>query len=419
MEKLFQLMEISNSFAEHAALYFFASIVIILGISSLRGGFRFASYVETESSKTREVFTPFVSIIAPCRGLEEGLRENLVALFHQNYPAYEIIFVTDRADDPSLNVIEELRYARKDVSPKTRVVIAGAAIDCGQKVHNLQVASAVAGPDTEVFVFVDSDARPHAGWLRSLVEPLSDSKLGATTGYRWFVPSSGGFASHLRSVWNASITSSLGAASEKNFCWGGSTAILRARFEALRVRERWQGTVSDDFTLTRVLSEAKLPIHFVPNCLVLTVEDCTLRELFEFSNRQLKITRVYAPHLWKPVLLGSLLFVSVFFGGVVLVLVNAALGRLHWLPFLIVTIIFALGALKSYLRWRTVTTVLGPAAQLPNTLLAHVFLWPAASALYLWNAVVALFSRRIEWRGITYELKSPDQAVIIPKTSNE
>ncbi len=48
------------------------------------------------------------------------------------------------------------------------------------------------------------------------------------------------------------------------------------------------------------------------------------RELFEFSNRQLKITRVYAPHLWKSVLIGSFLFTTVFFGGLILVIARAA-----------------------------------------------------------------------------------------------
>ncbi len=396
--------------------YFFAGIAIVLGILSLRGGFRFVKYIRDESRTTREAFTPFVTVIAPCRGLDEGLRENLAALFQQQYPAYEIIFVSDRPDDPSLKVIEELRRTRNEVAPLTRIVIAGEAIDCGQKVHNLRVATVAAAADSEVFVFVDSDARPHPEWLRLLVEPLSDPTLGATTGYRWFVPRAGGFASHLRSVWNASIASALGAAVEKNFCWGGSTAILRSRFDELRVGDRWQGTVSDDFTLTRVLQEARLPIHFVPGCLVLSIEDCSVGELLEFSNRQLKITRVYAPHLWKPVLIGSLLFVGVFFGGLALLLANAALGRFLLVPLLVVTVVFLLGAFKSYLRLRAVSSVVGPVARLRPSLLPHIFLWPLASALYLWNALVAAFSRRIEWRGITYELKSPDQAVIISKT---
>ena len=50
-------------------------------------------------------------------------------------------------------------------------------------------------------------------------------------------------------------------------------------------------------------------------------------------------------------------------------------------------------------------------------LVAHILLWPFASLLYLYNAIVAGFSRRIEWRGITYELKSPSEAVIISRKS--
>ena len=85
--------------------YFFAALVIWLGILSLRGGLSFAAYLRRETARPIPDFTPFVSVIAPSRGLEEGLRENISALFEQNYPGYEIIFVTGRADDPSLAVV--------------------------------------------------------------------------------------------------------------------------------------------------------------------------------------------------------------------------------------------------------------------------------------------------------------------------
>jgi cellulose synthase/poly-beta-1,6-N-acetylglucosamine synthase-like glycosyltransferase len=96
----------------------------------------------------------------------------------------------------------------------------------------------------------------------------------------------------------------------------------------LNVSGRWRGTISDDFTLTNVIKEAKLPIHFTPNCLVASVGDCNLRELFEFTTRQIQITRVYASHLWLPLLLGSALFAIVFFGGIVLLIVRIALAYL-------------------------------------------------------------------------------------------
>ena len=397
--------------------YSLGLIVVGLGLLSLRGGIRFIRYVRTETGRPLASFTPFASVIAPCRGLDQGLRDNLAALFQQDYPVFEIIFVTDSSTDGCLSVIEEVvRSTTKAKQVSARIVIAGDATDSGQKVHNLRVAVDEIASRSEVIVFVDSDARPHQSWLRTLVAPLQSLEIGATTGYRWFIPINGGLASLLRSVWNGSIASALGADSQKNFCWGGSTAIRRQTFDRLSIRERWRGTVSDDFTMTRILHEAKLPIHFVPSCLIPSLEDCSFQELLEFTNRQLKITRVYAAHLWKPVLLGSLLFSSVFFGGLVLVVVRAFLGLSFATALTMLCAIFLLGAAKAYLRLRAISIPLARYhIQLRRSTLAHILLWPLASLLYLYNALSAALSRRIEWRGITYELKSPTQAVIISR----
>lgn len=387
--------------------YFLAALSIWFGIQSLLNGIRYAAYVRRETSRALPNFQPFASVIAPGRGLEYGLRENLQTLLEQDYPRYEVLFVFDRADDPATQLV-------RDGSARiARTIIAGPATDSGQKVHNLRVAVTEVDPESEVLVFVDTDARPARDWLKKLVAPLADEALGASTGYRWFVPNRGGLASRLRGVWNASVASALGSDTAKNFCWGGSTAIRRSTFAKLNVAERWRGSVSDDFTITRVLKEAKLPIHFTPHCLVASVGDCDFKELFEFTTRQIKITRVYASHLWLPLLLGSALFAIVFFGGLILLILSPT-----YLLFLILVTIFTLGATKSFIRWRAVNIPLAQyRSALRRDLLAHIFLWPVASLLYLYNAIVAGFSRRITWRGITYELKSPTEAVIISRDS--
>ncbi len=401
--------------------YFFAALLVIQSVLSLQGGARYLSYFRRETAQDNPDFAPYASIIAPCRGLDEGLRENLSALFQQDYPAYEIIFVTDRTDDPALFVIEEVRREFGSANQvASRVVIAGEATESGQKVHNLRAAVSEADAKSELFVFVDSDARPRAGWLRSLVAPLADERMGAATGYRWFMPVSGNFASRLRAVWNASIASALGERSDKNFCWGGSTAISREAFERAGVLDEWRGAVSDDFAMMRALRRAGLPIHFVPNCLTVTHEDCSFRELLEFTTRQLKITRVYAPHFWQIVLFSNLLFVLIFFGGLGLVITRALLGFPFIWPLTFILVIYALGTLKAHLRWRAVTLALAQyKQQLRRDAFAHLFLWPLASMLYLYNALAALLSRRIRWRGITYELKSPKETVIIRSQKSE
>jgi len=390
---------------------------IWLGLQSLRGGLRYRAYIRKEMARPLADFTPFVSVIAPNRGSDAGLSENITALLNQNYPGYEILFVFDHEEDPGMKLIEEVSATRVGSGRvTTRSIIAGDATDSGQKVHNLRVAVGETDAKCEILVFVDTDARPDVNWLREIVAPLADESLGAATGYRWFVPQRGGLASRLRSVWNASVASALGAARQKNFCWGGSTAIRRSTFERLNISERWRGSVSDDFMLTRVLNEAKLPIHFTPRCLVPAVDDCNLYELFEFTTRQIKITRVYAEHLWKIVLLGGVLFVLTFFGGSLLVLLRAALGLSFIIPLVLLGVIFLLGMAKGFVRWQAVMMPLARyRTGLRRDLAAHLLLWPIASLLYLYNAIAAGFSQRIQWRGIIYELKSPTETVIISR----
>ncbi|HZH90149.1 MAG TPA: glycosyltransferase [Pyrinomonadaceae bacterium] len=399
-----------------SVFYFFAALLLLQALVSLRGGARYLRYFRRELSATPAPdFTPFLTVVVPCRDLDEGLRENLDALCVQNYPSYEIIFVIDDPGDPALKVIEEVRhtYGKAPHLP-TRLIVAGRASESGQKVHNLIAAVGVADARSEVFVFVDSDARPRRDWLRALVSPLADERTGAATGYRWFIPPNN-LSSHLRAVWNASIASALGENSRSNFCWGGSTAIRRETFTRLRMVESWRGTLSDDFALTRALRNAQLPIHFVPRCLTASHETCNARTLVEFTTRQLRITRVYAPRLWRIVLVSNALFVAVFYGGLALTLLRFRRGLPYALPLALVACVFTLGSAKALLRLRAVALALAPEQQIwrAPALAAHILLWPLASALFLYNALAAALSRRIRWRGITYELKSPSETVII------
>jgi ceramide glucosyltransferase len=397
------------------AFYILAALVVLQSLLSLRGGLRYLSFFKRELEAPRALYMPFASVFVPCRGMDQGLRLNLLALFRQHYPAYELVFVSDRAEDPALEIARQLsRELEGETVARSRFVVAGPATDSGQKVHNLRAALKEVDASSEVFVFVDTDARARADWLRALVAPLADEGAGAATGYRWFLPARGGLASQLRSVWNASIASALGPNVRGNFCWGGSTAVRAETFKGLNMSERWRGTVSDDYALTRALQEARLPIRFVPACLTASVDDCTTAELFEFTTRQLKITRVYSPKLWAFVLVSNLLFVAVFFGGLALAGVRAAAGLPFVWPLVVVSVVFLLGLWKAFFRLRAVALVLEEHhGRLRRGVWAHLLLWPLAGALFLYNAVAAGLSRRIVWRGIGYELKSPTETEII------
>jgi cellulose synthase/poly-beta-1,6-N-acetylglucosamine synthase-like glycosyltransferase len=178
--------------------YSLAALVVLQSLLSLRGGVRYLNFFRRETEAPRALYMPFASVFVPCRGLDQGLRLNLLALFRQHYPAYELVFVSDRAEDPALDIARQLsRELEGETVARTRFVVAGPATDTGQKVHNLRAAVAEAAGSSEVFVFVDTDARARADWLRALVAPLADEAAGAATGYRWFLPARGGLATAL------------------------------------------------------------------------------------------------------------------------------------------------------------------------------------------------------------------------------
>lgn len=391
--------------------YFFAVVLIFLGYKSLRGGIYYLQFFRQELAKPEPNFTPFASIIAPCRGLDQNLYENLNALFLQNYPNYEIIFVVDDEQDEAVKVIQTV--SGKNVKrTNSKIVVAGKAADSGQKVHNLRRAVLEVSGASEVFVFVDSDARPNADWLKNLVAPLQNEKIGCATGYRWFISKRGGFSSELRAVWNASIASSLSANQYKNFCWGGAAAIRRETFENLKMREKWRGALSDDFVMMTAMYQAGLPICFVPQCLTATVEDCAFGELLEFTTRQMKITRVYAANLWKASFAGAFLFTATFWSGVVLLFFVS--GWQFWLALFLLLSIFTLGAAKAWLRLSAVKLILREfEKQLNRQFVWQMTLWTISPIIYFYNCFCALLSRKILWRGIEYNMLSAGSIEII------
>jgi ceramide glucosyltransferase len=389
--------------------YFIAAVLIWLSFKSFLGGIRYLKYFRENLARPTSDYRPFVTVIAPCKGLDEGLETNLSAVLDQKYPAFEVIFVVDDESDPAIETMRRVTLGR---SVTTKTVVAQRPSDSGQKVENLRESVLHASSSSEVFVFVDSDAQPSAGWLASLVSPLGEETVGVATGYRWFISVERNLASEMASVWNASIASALGP--DSAFCWGGSTAIRREVFEELDVREKWRGSVSDDFVLADVVKRAGLDIVFVPQALTASFQRMNMRGLLEFTNRQMKLTRVYAPRLWLMTLVGTGLFNAVLVAALGIIIFNRTNDLAVWMSIGVITIVTAFSVGKSWTRLASVRLALPQfAKELKQQFWPQNTLWLVTGGLFFINCVAALFSRRITWRGINYELKSPTETVII------
>lgn len=383
---------------------------ILQGLYNLWDGLRWLRLAQRRAGGHAEFRSPRVALFCPVKGAEPGLDQNLAALTTFDYPDYEIFFTTANLEDPAWKIVERLTSISKG---KIHTVFAGPPNDCGEKVNNLRAAVQEAKDAFDVFVFTDSDGRPGQNWLSRLVAPLADPNVGAVTTFRWLFPQRGGIWSALASAWNAPAVTYLGD-HQHNFCWGGGTAIRREQFEQSNVVEFWNGSVSDDFSLTHALRQTGLSIVFAPECIVPALFDCDAEGLVEFTNRQIIIARVYEPKLWTRGGVAHALYCGAVLTGMGLFLSNLLTGApaLHLLLLALVPSVLSMA--RGVLRLGAIVEIL---PEWKTKLLADSWIWTFLAAvvpfLALWNTVVAIFTRQIRWRGIRYQLLSPGQTRIL------
>jgi ceramide glucosyltransferase len=347
---------------------------------------------------------PPVSVLAPCRGVDRHFERYARTLLSQDYPRYAVLFVVESAADPAWRELKRILADTPEVPAS--LIIAGTAQGCSQKIHNLLVGIAHVVPETSVLAFIDSDVQVHPHWLRALVTPLDDVAVGATSGYRWYVPGSGSVAGSLRSAWNAA-TLGLMAHPRYGFAWGGSSAIRREVFEKLRIPEAWARGLSDDLLLTQAVRTAGLRIAFVADDLVPTFEPCTWQQLVEWTNRQVTIGRIYVPRSWVISMLVHLTSLTLGALGLIAIASGEWFASVLLLSYWLINGVGSLAVCRAALR----------------RLSAHGFavhqrvwsqaLWgPAVTALALVNMVASLATRTIAWRGISYTMRSPQDVVV-------
>jgi ceramide glucosyltransferase len=369
--------------------WFFAGPSVFLAMLSLRGGRKRARYIENRLAEQSAALPP-VTVIVPVKGYDEGLRENLAALASLDYPDYELIVTAHGADDIPRGVLPS----------RVKVVLSyGEDPDTAEKILNLTAAVRSARKRSEVFAFADSDGRPAKRWLRALVAPLAEPGVGASTGYRWFMPEPVDFWSLLRAVWDSVAAGVLGPG-DNRFAWGGAMAIRKDFFFDARVLESWQGQITDDYTLSAAVRAAGHTIAYAPGALTASREHIGMARFFAWIRRQMAITRAYSPGLWWPGLIAHIVYCVAMAASLVLAVRGyrpawaALAGQL--LP----------GMWKGWGRVRLARRSLPEQAEWFRR---HAWAFALLTPLATWAWLAALgssaFVRSIEWRGRRYRLK--------------
>ncbi|GAA6619336.1 glycosyltransferase [Scytonema sp. NUACC26] len=352
---------------------------------------------------------PKTAVVLCLRGADPFLPNCLQALLNQNYPHYDIKIVIDSPEDPAWNIVTDSIY----LQAANRVQISPLRVprhNCSLKCSSLIQAVLDLNDSYKVVAFVDADAVVHPNWLRQLVSPLSDPKIGATTGNRWYVPTGRYWGSLVRYVWNISAVLQM---SLYRIAWGGSLAIKTELIHKTGLLEKWGHAYGEDTMIRKVLAKHGKQVKFVPSLLILNREECDLPRLFGWLKRQLLASRLYHPWWWA-VVADSISTILV--PNALLVIFFAAFLTKQWstaafclASFSIYTVTLLLLAIalekeaQQILRhYNPVTTELSTATVLKMLVAIPLTQWVSGLAM-----AIAFGMRRVNWRGVTYHVKGP------------
>lgn len=163
--------------------------------------------------RRRPEFLPAVSLLKPLHGAEAELETNLVNFYTQDYMRHveaqglgssvrgvsrvEVLFCARHEDDAGLAIAR--RVAAKFPQVTTRFLTSGEPWAANAKVCSLATMAKHASHD--LWVISDSDVRVGPEYLRRVVSPFADSKVGcATCLYRGVVVAEHGLWSRLEAV---------------------------------------------------------------------------------------------------------------------------------------------------------------------------------------------------------------------------
>ena len=361
-------------------------------------------YTRRERKTKRPTYTPKAAIVAPHYGWDDETAEHAKTLLDQDYEGdFRIHFVTHDKVGSSYDVsYPHLQEIAKDV-PHADVRLAPNIVDNNlsrsQKVQNLITVIESLPEDVEVIAFVDADVAIQKDWLRLLVTPLQDDTIGATVGGRFYFPQTWNFPSLVEAAW-INFQMSLQGDHWLTMVWGGSNAFRREFLEKGQILQRWEQAANEDLNTTRAVRDVKLKIHFVPDCVAVTrTANRTWRQIFEFTNRQMIMTKHMG--LWVQWFGSLFLFLPkaiLVFGTIPFIGIQPGLLPVVFIPFL--------EAIGFHLCSRNLPKWLRDMPKVQDTLRISKYAAPFSIFLAGINAFYAIFQRKIVWGGVKYEILS-------------
>ena len=274
-------------------------------------------------------FSPPVTVFQPIRGLDRDLPENLRSFCRQDYSRYQILLGIADPDDPALPVAHQIRneFPLIDI-----VIVTGApSLGANGKISNL--AHMVQEAKYDLWVVSDSDVRVSPDWLRQIVAPFADEKVGLTSCfYRMANPQNPSAAVEAFQI-NVDLLGGILIAHRLfrlPFALGATMAMRREAVEKIGNFEAVADYLADDYQLGYKISRVGYRVGIANHVVDIFQAPASWHEMWEHQLRWARTFRVCSPLgyffgifsnglLWGTVflvmspLIGSVVFVFLLF----------------------------------------------------------------------------------------------------------
>ena len=324
-------------------------------------------------------FTPPVSILKAVKGADFQAYDNFVSFCRQDYPDYEVLFGVADPADAAIQIVEQVRRAFPHRC--IRLLIAPPS-GTNRKASLLHALAGAARHD--VLVASDSDMRVAPDYLKRVVAPLADRRVGLVTClFRGEAPLT--LTARLEALYMGATFLPSAVLARTLFglpvAFGSTVAIRRGDLVRLGGFSALSNYLVDDYQLGARVASLGLTVHLSDYLVSCALGPTTFREQWDRMVRWMHCSRVSRPREYP----GILLTFSTVLASVLVLATGCA--PLAWLA-----LAFSLG-LRWLVGWLVTGYTLSRAARrwliwLPVTDLLTTLTWCAG-----------LVGRRVVWRG--------------------
>jgi ceramide glucosyltransferase len=239
-------------------------------------------------------FTPALSILKPIRGLDPDSYENFAGFCRQDYPDYELLFCVGDESDPAVPILQKL----VNDFPERRIRVLFGSGGKGSNDKVLKLARLVKEAQHDVVVISDSDVRVEPDYLRTVVAPLADPKVGAVTCFYVSIEEKT-FAERLQTIGMFSdFYAGILVARELDgvkFALGPTIATTRTRLAEFGGYDAIANRPADDLLVGRLIAEQGYQVELLPYTILTVADYGSMRDLLLKRLRWIVVMRHLRP----------------------------------------------------------------------------------------------------------------------------